>query len=222
MFWQEKNLLFDPDMESEIESIQTDIQRFMAILGFCLMAIFALVQSIPVTVSESETVIENLNRKLDIQKRDLELMKAENQAFREKLMQVEAEKLKVIEIDSRKIQEAGKDLEEQRRTIERLISEKVEREQDIIRFKQLLASRQSEIENLKIEKSRIENLLKDFIAARSEKTAAIPPEPMESPDIPQKPEQPKGLYVAFESDAVFMDLLKKNKISLFKIGRAHV
>ena len=35
---------------AEIEGLQTDIMRFVAILGFCLMAIFALIQSLP-TVS---------------------------------------------------------------------------------------------------------------------------------------------------------------------------
>ncbi len=31
----------------DMEHLQTDVMRFMAILGFCLVAIFALVRSIP-------------------------------------------------------------------------------------------------------------------------------------------------------------------------------
>ena len=33
---------------SDIDALQTDVMRFMAIIGLCLMAVFALVQSIPV------------------------------------------------------------------------------------------------------------------------------------------------------------------------------
>ena len=39
---------------SDTEALQTDVMRFMAILALCLMAIFALVQSIP-TLPEEET-----------------------------------------------------------------------------------------------------------------------------------------------------------------------
>ena len=37
----------------EVEALQTDVMRFMAILGFCLMVIFALVQSIPTHKADS-------------------------------------------------------------------------------------------------------------------------------------------------------------------------
>ena len=47
--------------------LQTDIMRFMAILSLCLVAIFALVQSIPLTPTEpvpaeSPTHVQNGNR----------------------------------------------------------------------------------------------------------------------------------------------------------------
>ena len=32
---------------SDIDALQTDVMRFMSILGLCLMAVFALVQSMP-------------------------------------------------------------------------------------------------------------------------------------------------------------------------------
>jgi hypothetical protein len=55
MFWQEESLLSDQYVDVETEVLQTDIQRFVAILGFCLMAVFALVQAIPVTSPEKDT-----------------------------------------------------------------------------------------------------------------------------------------------------------------------
>jgi hypothetical protein len=32
---------------NDTDALQTDVMRFMAIIGLCLMAVFALVQSIP-------------------------------------------------------------------------------------------------------------------------------------------------------------------------------
>ena len=43
----------------ELEALQTDIMRFMAILGFCLMAIFALVQSLPVGPDDPRPKLEH-------------------------------------------------------------------------------------------------------------------------------------------------------------------
>lgn len=54
---------FDHTAESRanVELLETDVMRFMAILGFCLMAIFALVQSIPpaalTTEAQTTTVV---------------------------------------------------------------------------------------------------------------------------------------------------------------------
>lgn len=38
-----------PNVIDDDRALETDIMRFMAILGFCLMAVFALIQSIPVS-----------------------------------------------------------------------------------------------------------------------------------------------------------------------------
>lgn len=66
----------------EIETLQTDIMRFMSILGFCLMAIFALVQSIPTGVSDSRPMIH-----------DRELIKQEISRMISQLAELKAEQL---------------------------------------------------------------------------------------------------------------------------------
>jgi hypothetical protein len=46
---------------NEIDELQTDVMRFMAILGLCLMMIFALVQTMPDTLPKQEiTVVEQV------------------------------------------------------------------------------------------------------------------------------------------------------------------
>ena len=39
MFWREEDPLSSQYVDGESEALQTDIQRFIAILGFCLMAV---------------------------------------------------------------------------------------------------------------------------------------------------------------------------------------
>ena len=47
-----------------MEDLQTDVMRFMAILAFCLVAVFALVQSIPVGPEQSALAQETQARSL--------------------------------------------------------------------------------------------------------------------------------------------------------------
>ena len=56
----ERLLLSEPTAEdAEIEALQTDVMRFMAILGFILSVIFALVQSIPFAPKDLRPTLEN-------------------------------------------------------------------------------------------------------------------------------------------------------------------
>lgn len=57
--WHSQIYSADPHAGSGgADELQTDVMRFMAILGFCLMAIFALVQSLPQAASEEPKVVE--------------------------------------------------------------------------------------------------------------------------------------------------------------------
>jgi len=47
----------------DTDALQTDVMRFMAIIGLCLMAVFALVQGIP--VQEQEVQLEDLQQQLE-------------------------------------------------------------------------------------------------------------------------------------------------------------
>lgn len=53
-----KGLLLNPGGNNEIEALQTDVMRFMAILGFCLMFIFALVQTLPAPKAEPKIKVD--------------------------------------------------------------------------------------------------------------------------------------------------------------------
>ncbi|MDH3647227.1 MAG: hypothetical protein OER80_10670 [Gammaproteobacteria bacterium] len=63
MPWQ---LSYAASAELENSELQTDVMRFMAILAFCLVAIFAIVQSIPLEPRQSQTPAVETKRVVEI------------------------------------------------------------------------------------------------------------------------------------------------------------
>ncbi|MBA1447011.1 MAG: hypothetical protein M3H12_02085 [Chromatiales bacterium] len=82
--WHSQIYSADPHAGSGgTDELQTDVMRFMAILGFCLMAIFALVQSLPQAASEEPKVVE--------EKADNSRLKQEQEALIASLEQLHAD-----------------------------------------------------------------------------------------------------------------------------------
>lgn len=210
MFWNQEDILSDRHVEGEIEALQTDIQRFVAILGFCLMAIFALVQAIPVTSPEKDTVIEDVSHKLDQQNEELDRLATENQQMQEEIdrLMSYADITRAIEKQLDALHDTAK---HQKAKIEKLIADKVKQEKDIVAYKSRLDEREKEIRDILREKARAERKLADarkvLKAPESEKDR--------KPKDPSKTREKQGIYVAFESDEIFMDLLKSGKIHLY-------
>jgi len=50
---------------NDTDALQTDVMRFMSIIGLCLMAVFALVQSIPSQQPVNPVVLDDLQRQLE-------------------------------------------------------------------------------------------------------------------------------------------------------------
>ena len=65
---------------SDTDALQTDVMRFMSILGLCLMAVFALVQSIPRQDTEGirrEPEVEKLQHDIRLQQQRAQLLEAQ-------------------------------------------------------------------------------------------------------------------------------------------------
>lgn len=80
---------------SDTDALQTDVMRFMSILGLCLMAVFALVQSLP--SHDAESVHEDpersrLHEKIAVQQQHAQALKAELQRLLSQVEQVDAQK----------------------------------------------------------------------------------------------------------------------------------
>lgn len=149
MFWQEADLFPGQYGENENESLQTDIQRFLAIIGFCLMAVFALVQAIPVIDPQQATVIRDLRQDTELQEKEFVYPRSEGE---------------------RRSIASGRTTE----------------------YESMAEDRQEEIE-------------------QTEHPFGQPKPEGEG----KKPAEKKDLYVAFESDRIFLDLLAAGKVHLF-------
>jgi len=79
MFWNQPDVFSAETGDMGIEALQTDIQRFIAIIAFCLMAIFALVQAIPVTKTEQDQGTEKQHLSADLPKKERVSLKPGNQ-----------------------------------------------------------------------------------------------------------------------------------------------
>ncbi len=210
MFTGEQDLLSGEYMDASTESLQTDIQRFVAILGFCLMAVFALVQALPVTGANQDMALEDLSRLAAAQEQQLELLQAESERLR-----IEAEQfireIAHSEILSRDLERLRKDLLRQRDLIATLKQEKAVRTADLMAYKMLLDRREQQIKDLKLKESLLAQSLADMRRSMHLEQPKKRRQAVKRVDALGA----AGLYVAFESDQVFLDLLSTGEISLF-------
>lgn len=207
MFWQEESLLSDQHVDVETEALQTDIQRFVALLGFCLMAVFALVQAIPVTGPEKDTVISDLSHKVDGQNAELEHLQSENKRLKKEIDQL----MRYAGSLKNELHQAGKLLDQQKEDIDKLAAEQIGQQEDLMGYMKLLLKRDEKIRKLKAEKERVEQILERAVATVKD---LIPKENGRRVES-ITPVEERGLYVAFESDRVFLDMLGSGKIRLF-------
>lgn len=92
---------------SDTDALQTDVMRFMSILGLCLMAVFALAQSIPLQETDAippEPEREKLHAAIAIQQE------------RARVLQADLDRL-VVEIQSAQAQKALDDIRQRASTL---------------------------------------------------------------------------------------------------------
>ena len=210
MFWQETDIMEGDYGGAENDTLQTDIFRFLAIIGFCLMAVFALVQAIPVTATKTDPVIEDIDRNAKAQARELEYLRSENRRLNKELNRL-IQHEGITQSREKELDRARKELSRQRELIVSLTDEKITQRNGLIEYKRLLSKREKEIRALKRAKERVELIMREAVKKISDLTK----EKVAPGSVQPLPAEQKGLYVAFESDQVFLDLLRADRISLF-------
>jgi DNA repair exonuclease SbcCD ATPase subunit len=226
MFSQTDDLIFDNSLESETEALQTDIQRFIGIIAFCLMAIFALVQAIPLTTNEDEAAIESLNQTIERQIETLNRLQSENQALKSEIKIMRAAVTRFEDLEEQ-LDNAEKPLETLSKRVADLLSERLEERQNLAQLSRKLDERETRINRINREKDKIEKKLAEFVQ-KAEQTDALKEkikglkqlltlkttEPAKESEKQQK-EEAVGLSVAFASDSALMDLLESGRIRLY-------
>jgi len=206
----EESFLTDFFGGDEIELLQTDIQRFLAILAFCLLPIFMLVQSIPVVSRQQDAVIVSLSQRIDNQITLLNQLREENLELNRQIDRLLSD-AKITDQLRGELNNALELIEQQKKQIDALLHDKISKRIDPAALKRRLAERDRKIKRLIREKDRFKRLLEETL--KGLKVFITDGRKADSDKLNHSAE--KGLYVAFESDDVFLELLNANKIQLF-------
>ncbi len=158
MFQHDENILDAHYTGDEIEILQTDIQRFLAILAFCLLPVFMLVQSIPAVSDQKGPMMRELKDRIETQNETLNGLISQNSHLKAKV-----------------------------------------------------AQRDSKIRQLQIDRDHLNTSLKKTFQQADGADQPSQKPVSENPASSRK----KGLYVAFASDTVFLNLLETGEIQLF-------
>jgi hypothetical protein len=100
-----------PALSNDVEMLQTDVMRFFSILCLCLMAIFALVKTLPMAPpAERPTMAEPTNLKAEAQSLQIQIARMRKK-MAETLTKVQAASL-AAEQSSKQVKKAAKDEQE--------------------------------------------------------------------------------------------------------------
>jgi len=209
MLWQETDIIDGDYLGGENEILETDVLRFLAIIGFCLMAVFALVQAIPVT-AKTAPVIEDMDHAAKAQARELVHLRSENRSLHKALSQLMAHE-EIARSREKELVTAKGELARQKDQIDRLIETNIAQRNDLIEYKRRLSKREKEIAGLREAKNQLDLFLQKAV----KEIADLTTQKMAAGPVQTPPSGQKGLYVAFQSDRVFLDLLRADRISLF-------
>ena len=213
MFWVEERYLSNEEFVTETASLETDVFRFLAIIGFCLLAIFALVQAMPFTGLTTENPIEDFSQKFREQQHQLKGLETENRSLQKEIERLSQE-ASLEEAFKEQVEWAEIAIGRQRQQIQRLIMEKEERKRDLFAYNQQIEMRDMKIRQLEDDMRRMEFRLEKEQKSVEPIKAELSTQQVLKP-VTSKSSPTRGLYVAFENDSVFMNLLNSHKIVLY-------
>jgi len=230
-----------PSVIDDDRALETDIMRFMAILGFCLMAVFALIQSIPVSQQtggvglQTQPMLEQQLTQLHEQVRGLltqvvglqsevealeeanNQQKAQNQVLVEQLARSEAQLLEQLVA----AQELVSSVESEQQTLASLQSQVLRLQRQAYREQLRLESTQRALEQLQ------KTITPQSVPVEASKASVPEPVvtevPKPQPRVPQPvaapiKSQPPSLTMRFASTAAIERLIAGQRTVLYGIS----
>jgi len=166
----------------DTDALQTDVMRFMAIIGLCLAALFALVQGLPGNREQKVPSIDSQNE-IERQLADLKgRLDASNQTLRGTKARLDDVSLENIELRRQQAAARKKLTKEQAQSVEPLASTRKKQRSDSA----------------------------DSLRRAEIVTLQTPPESVQS--LPQAPEKEQGFVLMFASEQALDGLLRRGHI----------
>lgn len=216
--------LYAPTTSDDSAALESDVMRFMALLGFCLMVIFALVQSLPVApVSQSNELVSQ--ELLDDSRKQL---KSELHALEEKLRIVE-QRVANEKQELHKLLTDQSDLKQQMGNYQQYLNQQ---RQQVVELSEAVKKQQSKLNQVQTETERLLERfavlrqqqrdiqpLKDAVEALSS-SESKPIEPESSSQSPQQSAQDENGYsLRFASEQALLRLINRGQVNqLAKVG----
>ncbi len=221
----------------EIEALQTDVMRFVAILGFCLMVVFALVQSLPQKpkddrpeIHSKQMLIQQVNL-LQSRVRNLQLIAASE----EKRLTSLIERRKIMEQEAltarQKLGSIKAEVREQGKVLSRISTDLDKKKQRLSSIKSKLQKKKVQVQKTELELERFRKDLaekekqslkankqsKPKQTAQKQKDPSKTEQKKETATQAQKPEPKKGFSLRFASEKVLQNLIRQGKVGFFAI-----
>jgi hypothetical protein len=203
----------------EVEVLQTDVMRFMAILGLCLMIIFALVQSLPQTPADSRPEVQTREMLMDqIQALQARMQRLETEVARKQQELAKAKQAaKVAQTKKEAVQEKldqmqdSLDAQGQRLTdLEQAVEEKRERMSSL---QEKVRKARQELDHIQGAVARAEMVeTQDDQKARKDHTAS-----QDSKKQPEQTKEKQGFSLRFASQKALDTLIRQGQVAFYAV-----
>ena len=219
---------------SDTDALQTDVMRFMAIIGLCLMAVFALVQGIPVQEPGKpvQTVqAARVRQEILAQQQQLRELQAELQALKavkdrmqqvltdaqQHLVQLDEQTQQVRELRDQletQLENLDHQLEQGRQALAGIEQDSKQKEHNLAELRGRLLKTQEQLDQNRDEiavlKRQLQQKTDRSVVKKQTHTAPPAPAPIARP-VPEK----QGFTLRFASDAALDRLVTEGGVSLY-------
>jgi hypothetical protein len=236
MFFLQSN----PSLFDDAEMLQTDVMRFFAILCLCLMAIFALVKTLPMAPPDSGPALvepgdlkaeaKRLQKKITALKTKLDKMQTRIQVAKAAAEHASAQAIKAAKTEAtvrhrmakvkKGLEEVSQSLGDTKQEIEVREFKLVQIIENIADKRRVRAELKAQIENETQSLAKIREKIERF-GKKLDQTLQPDQVPVEKPPgatPPPEPAQKKGFTLRFASDEALEKLISDGKVNFYAIA----
>lgn len=227
---------------SDTDALQTDVMRFMSIIGLCLMAVFALVQGIPLQEQgkpAQPAQPARLWQEIRLQQQQVRQLQAELQALKSSMVrtqqrlvtankhleqvagQAQQDREERERLEAR-LEILGRQLEQQHQELADIEQDAHHKEQNLGELRQRLLNTQRQLDHSRNEIEVLQSQPRQPATSPVIESQALPaPEPkvasIPSPEVKPASEK-QGFTLRFESDAALDRLVSVGSVSLYAMA----